>query len=220
MTRAVRILHRLREDSSGLALLEFAFLLPIFLTLSLVGAELTNYVITRMRVSQLALHLADNAARIGSGSMLQAKKISETDINDLLTGAGLQAGELDLYRRGRVVISSLEPMANPNVTGLYKIAWKRCRGTKSYTSTYTNVLTNINGGLGPTGRKVTAPDNGATMFIEVAYDYQPLVKTSYSPSTSMTEIASMMVRDRRDTSVGPGHLEGVYNTESAPVSSC
>ena len=208
--RSVRDLGR---DTSGLALLEFAFVLPIFLTLSLTGAELTNYIIVRMRVSQLALQLADNAARIGNGSQLQAKTISETDINDLLTGAKLQGGELDLYGRGRVMITSLEPMTSPNLLKLYKIGWQRCRGTKVYNSPYDNTLLNISNGIGPAAQKVTAPDYGATMFIEVTYDYQPLVKTSLSPSTSITEFASMMVRDRRDTTQ-------IYNAEKASRSTC
>lgn len=210
MTRSA--LARLRDDRRGLALLEFAFILPIFLVMTLTGAELTNYVITRMRVSQVALQLADNAARIGSGSQLSAKTISETDINDLLTGAGLQAGELELYPRGRVIVSSVEPVASPNTTDRYKIGWKRCRGAKAYTSPYTATTTNLTG-VGPAGRQVTAPDNGATMFVEVSYDYQPLVKTSLSPSATITETASMMVRDRRDTT-------RVYNNENAAVSGC
>lgn len=209
MTAALR---RLRDDRRGLALLEFAFVLPIFLVMTLTGAELTNYIITRMRVSQVALQLADNAARIGSGSQLAAKTISETDINDLLTGAGLQAGELELYPRGRVVVSSVEPVTSPNLLNLYKIGWKRCRGQKAYTSPYTNMLTDLTG-VGPNGRKISAPDNGATMFVEVTYDYKPLFKTSLAPSTTITEIASMMVRDRRDTT-------RVYNSENATVSSC
>lgn len=213
IARTAARLRQLRDDRSGLALIEFAIVLPAFLVLGLSFAELTNYVITRMRVSQMALHLADNAARIGSGSQLQAKKITETDINDLLTGTGLQAGELDLYTRGRVMITSVEPMVSPNVGGLYKVGWQRCRGSRAYNSPYDTALVNISTGYGPAGRKVTALDYGATMFVEVHYEYKPLIKTSLSPSTTMTEIASMTVRDRRDTT-------RVYNTENATVSSC
>ncbi|MES2755479.1 MAG: TadE family protein [Pseudomonadota bacterium] len=208
-----RLLRRLRGDTSGVALIEFAITLPALVVMCLTGAEITNYIITKMRVSQLALHLADNAARIGSGSQLSSKKITETDINDLLTGAGLQAGELDLYTRGRVVISDLEPMANPNVTGKYKIVWQRCRGSKAYTRAYgTAGQTNLNG-MGPAGRQVDVQPNSATIFIEVAYDYKPLVGTTLVPATTFTEIGSMSVRDKRD-------LSQIYNTEGATVSSC
>lgn len=211
--------RRLRADTSGLALLEFAFTLPILLVLSLTGAELTNYITTRMRVAQIALHLADNAARMGSGGQLTAKTITETDINDLLTGAGLQSGEMALYTQGRVILSSLE--IDPNNSGKYKIGWQRCRGAKtSYTSAYgtfgvtsgTKKGVNMTG-MGPAGRQATAPANGATMFVEVYYEYTPLVKSSLAPNTSFTETASMMVRDARD-------LTQIYNTEGATRANC
>lgn len=216
-TRVARATRLLRRSTSGVALLEFAMVLPVFLTLSLTGAELTNYIITRMRISQVALHLADNSARIGSGTMLQAKKITETDINDLLTGAEYQSGELDLFANGRVIVSSLEPVATPNTTNRYKIGWQRCKGVKTtYTPQY-GVFNQTSGlnmvGMGPTLRQVTAPDSGATMFVEVYYDYQPLVKTSLAPSIAIREVASMMVRDRRD-------MTQIYNTESATRATC
>jgi hypothetical protein len=219
---------RLRRDTSGLALLEFAFSLPIFLTMSLTGAELTNYIITRMRVSQIALQVADNAARIGSGSQLEAKKITEADINDLLTGAGLQAGELNLLTQGRVIVSSLEP--DPTNAGKFQIRWQRCGGLSAPVSRYGVAGDKNLTGMGP-APKITAPADGVTMFVEVYYVYQPLIKTSLSPSTTMDEIASMMVRDRRDTSddsklangnpnPSSTHPNGVYKVNGVTASTC
>ena len=215
--RPFRRLRTLGRDTGGAALLEFSLTLPILLAMGLTGAEITNYIITKMRISQIALHLADNAARIGSGSQLQAKTITETDINDLLTGAQLQSGELDLNTNGRIIISSLEPVANPNMTNKFKIGWQRCKGLKTtHASSYGvyNQSTGLNmNGMGPTGRQVVAPEAGSTMFVEVYYQYTPLIKTSLSPDTEMTEIASMMVRDRRD-------LTQIYNVENATRSTC
>lgn len=215
--RFPRMLRRLRDDQRGLALLEFAFFLPIFLTMCLMGTELMNYIITRQRISQIALHLSDNAARMGAGTMLQAKTISESDINDVLTGAGWHSGELDLYKNGRVIISSVEPMARPNTNNRYKIGWQRCRGDKTSHGSSFGVVGQSSGtnltGVGPNGMKVTAPDDGGTMFVEVFYEYQPIIKTSLSPSTTMTEVASMMIRDRRD-------MTEIYNAERAAKSLC
>ncbi|MEI9850039.1 MAG: TadE/TadG family type IV pilus assembly protein [Sphingomonas sp.] len=221
MTRALTLLRatgrRLGRDTSGVALLEFALTAPVLLLMSLAGAELTNYITTRMRVSQIALHLADNAARIGSGSQLQAKTISEADINDLLLGADMQSGELGLLTNGRVIISALEPMANPNPTGKFKITWQRCKGSKtthaSAYGTYNQPTGTAMTGMGPSGRQATAPLGGQTMFVEVYYVYRPLVKTSLSPTTEMTEVASMMVRDRRD-------LSQIYNNPAVTKSLC
>ena len=205
-------MRALRGNTSGVALLEFALTLPILLTMSLTGAELTNYITTRMRISQIALHLADNGARIGTGSQLAAKTISETDINDLFVGANLQSGELGLSARGRMIMSDLE--VDTAHTGKYKIMWQRCSGAKtSHASTY-GVAGNDNlTGMGPTGRQATAPSSGATIFVEVYYEYSPLVKTSLSPSSTMTEYAAMMVRDARD-------LTQIYNTANATISTC
>ncbi|ATY31453.1 TadE/TadG family type IV pilus assembly protein [Sphingomonas psychrotolerans] len=192
--------RRFGRDTSGLALLEFAFSLPIVLTMSLTGAELTNYVITKMRLSQIALQIADNSARMGSGSQLESKKVYESDINDLLTGADFQSGQMGLFTNGRVIISSVEP--HETTANKYRIRWQRCKGSRTaWVSSYGNPTTTTSvDGVGPTGRQVIAPPSGVAMFVEVRYQYQPLIKTSLSPTTEMNEIASMMVRDARDTS--------------------
>jgi Flp pilus assembly protein TadG len=209
--------RRLGSDTSGLALLEFAFGLPVLLTMSLTGAELTNYIITKMRISQIALQLADNSARIGSGSQLESKKIYESDINDLLTGANFQAGELNLFANGRVIISSVEP--HETTANRYRIRWQRCKGSKTaWSSSYGNPTTATSvTGIGPAGRQVIAPPSGVAMFVEVRYTYQPLVKTSLSPTSEINEIASMMVRDARNTT---GGTNGVFQQSGVSASSC
>lgn len=111
----IAILRRLRRDRRGVALIEFGYFLPILLALGVTGVELANYITVRLRVSQLALHIADNASRLGEGSVLVARRLTERDINDLLTGAGMQAGNLNLYGRGRVILSSLEPIDRKSV---------------------------------------------------------------------------------------------------------
>lgn len=230
------VARRFGRDTSGLALLEFAFSLPILLTMSLTGAELTNYIITRMRVSQIALQLADNSARMGSGSQLESKKVYESDINDLLIGANFQAGELNLFANGRVIVSSVEP--HPTTANKYRIRWQRCQGTMtSWVSSYGTPVTatSVDGvGPGPASRQIIAPPDGVTMFVEVRYRYQPLIKTSLSPTSEINEVASMMVRDRRDTSddskitvngveqnnPNPQHPNGVYKASGVTASTC
>lgn len=207
-------LRSLVRSRRAVALIEFALGLPIFLMLTLTGAELTNYIITKMRISQVALQVADNAARMGSGSLLSAKTVSETDINDLLTGADLQAGNLALYTHGRVIVSDLEPVSSPNTDPpKYKIGWQRCRGSATHASSYGEAGDTNLSGMGPAGRQAFAPDNGAAMFVEVYYRYQPLVQASLAPSETIVETASMMVRDRRD-------LSQIYNAEGATRSLC
>ena len=54
-----RFLRRLRLSENGLALTEFAFSLPIFITLLFGGLEIINLVMAHMRVNQIAITVAD-----------------------------------------------------------------------------------------------------------------------------------------------------------------
>jgi Flp pilus assembly protein TadG len=211
--RLARLRSLFAADDSGVAYLEFALSLPLFALMTVGGIEISNYVTTKMRVSQVALMVADHVARIGTGSTLVAKTISEKQINDVLTGAGLQSGRLSLYTQGRVIISSVEEdSAN---AGKYKIAWQRCRGLKNQASSYGNAGANNLTGVGPTGRQVTAPPSGAAIFVQVSYTYQPLInmRKLLTASTEFNEIAAMPVRERRD-------LTQIYNSEGVSQKLC
>ncbi len=209
-----RSARRLARDRGGIAMIEFALVFPLFLLFMLGAVELTNFITVKLRVSQLALQIADNAARIGAGSPLAAKQISEADINDLFTGAQLASTQLDLLKNGRVILSDLEPQANPNTAGRYKIVWQRCFGSRTaYASSYGRQGDQNLTGIGPAGRQATAQDDNATMFVEVRYRYAPIISTSWTPVFDLREIASMAVRDRRD-------LTRVYNNERVAAATC
>lgn len=203
------------RDRRGVSFLEFALALPVFMALFLSGAEVANYVTTKMRMSQLALHVADHTARIGAGSLLAAKTISEKQVNDVLTGAGVQADKLNLYSNGRVIVSSLEP--DPANSGKYKIVWQRCRGIKNVTSSYGVQGASNLSGMGPTNQVVTAPASGQTIYVELYYEYQPIIQSRYAPATSMRETAAMPVRDTRATT---NSVTVLTNTEAAPAHTC
>lgn len=214
MRRAIKALWR---SDKAVAVVEFGLALPLMTAIAFTGAELTSYVTTKMRISQLALHVADNASRIGAGTVLSNKQISEAQINDLLTGAGLQGGRLDIYNHGRIILSSLEPMANPNVTNRFRIRWQRCRGTKVWPSHYGDAGATDLTGITVNGQTATTPDDGAVMFVEIAYDYQPLIARIFIPQGQITATAAMTVRDQRDYS---GGTNGIYNNENVLASSC
>lgn len=224
----VRLMARqlccLRQNTCGMAMVEFAICLPFVITVTMAGAELANYTTTKMRISQLALLVADNASRIGSGSM-NAKTISETQINDLLTGAGLQSGRLNLFQNGRVILASLQPSATENK---FVVKWQRCRGMQQVTSSYYTATNTTNLNLPVTGdidgitvknHLVTPPSKGAVMFVEISYTYQPLVSLQFLPSINQTinDSAALTVRDNRDYT---GGTSGIYNAENATRSLC
>lgn len=208
-------LGRLRHDCSGIAVVEFALSLPFVVIVMMTAAELTNFTTTKMRVSQLALQIADNASRIGTGTVLSNKTISETQINELLTGANLQAGKLGLFVNGRILLSSLQPGASTNT---YVVKWQRCKGLKNFTSsTYFTAGTTERNVATNNPYNVTPPSDGAIIFVEISYNYQPLIGTRFQPWSEIRETAAMTVRDNRDYT---GGTNGIYNTEGATVANC
>jgi hypothetical protein len=229
----------LRQDSSGLALVEFAVSLPFFLGIAISGVEVANYAANTMQVNQIALHVADNAARMGTNNLVGAKRVEEIDINDVFTGArhegrGLlfdgfhpytDPGTNQTIARGnaRIFLSSVEPMANPNPTNKFQIRWQRCSGPGThYRPLYGSKANGQNrDGIGPPGQQVTAPPNGAIMFAEVHYHFTPMLDLGFSNLVEKDIVATsaMIVRDSRDL-VGPVDGEGVYPTAGVTASTC
>ena len=202
MIAALRALRRLRRNRSGVAMTEFALGAPFLLMAGLWGTEMANYALVNMKIGQLAVHIADNASRIGDTSMLQDRKIYEADINDVIYGAHMQGGPgINLYENGRVIISSLQVAPGPSGgTGPQYIHWQRCRGRKPSASTYGNEGDILATGMGPAGQEVLAMDGDAVIFVQIAYTYQPLISAQFMGSLDMHSIAAFNVRDDRDLS--------------------
>lgn len=202
MPNLIRCAKRRRElgrDERGLALIEFAYVAPLLLLLGMGGAELTNYALTQMRVSQLAISLADNASRAKQFVVGAAPRFREHDANEVFQAAQLQSGELDIAANGRIVLSSLER----NADGGQWIHWQRCFGTKTaYGPQFGTQGIGRTGtsfpGMGPTSNRVIAEQNFAVMYVEIAYEYRPLILSSIVPAQTIRKNAAMYVRDDRD----------------------
>ncbi|MEO6716390.1 MAG: hypothetical protein ABIM50_03975, partial [Novosphingobium sp.] len=185
MSRFGIMMAKLAASRSGTAMTEFALSLPLLLTAGLYGAETANLALVHMKVSQLAIHVADNASRIGDTSQIANRQIFESDINDLLLGSNIQGGPtLNFYEHGRTIISSVEAYDSsvscsygcphgPHPSGTIYIHWQRAKGKKIWPSSYGAEDAILPSGIGPAGEQVTPEPGGAVIFVEVAYDYQP-----------------------------------------------
>lgn len=190
----------LARATSGVALIEFAYSLPLLVTLGFGGVEVANYAVTNMRVAQVTATLADNASRFSEEVVGRQSRMREVDVEEAFYGAQSQAGNLDLKGHGRVILSSLELNAQ---NGQY-IHWQRCWGGAPYTSSYGKEGDGEHGqsvqGMGPPDQLFRAAANLPVMFVEVTYDYQPLALGLFIPKLPIHKIAGMYVRDDRDTS--------------------
>jgi hypothetical protein len=190
--RAATLLARLRRDERGIQLVEFAISLPVLLTLGLGGIEVANFAIASIRCSQIAMTVADNAARVRTS-------IDEADINEVMVGAKLIGQGIKFADNGRIILSSLEQ--NEGKTGQW-IRWQRCSGKKAVTSSYgvegAGRLDASLPGMGPAGNKIQALPGTAVMFVEVVYDYQPIVANRILGARTMQYTSAFNVRQRTD----------------------
>ena len=213
MVKAISIsLTALRRDRRGLAMLELGFTMPMLLVMSLAGLELSAAILVRKRVHEIGRLVADNASRVSENATLQASSVRESDINDLFLGAKLEAGDMDLQTNGRIIVSSLET----NATGGQWIHWQRCYGALPFAPTY-RAGQGIRGrgfpGIRLGNQSITATPGDAVMFVEIAYDYTPMISAEWAGYSTQRIVAhfAMNVRDKRD-------LSGI--SPNAPAATC
>lgn len=200
-----RFTRRLARDRSGVAMVEFAFTAPLLLGMGLLGTETAYLVITHMKVSQVAMQVADNTSRVGEQDVLTSRKVFERDVNEALIGAEKLGETIDIFEQGRVIISSLQR----NADGGQWIAWQRCRGAKVHDSSFGDEGDGLTGtgfaGMGVSGREITAAQGTAVMFVEVSYDYESLTPFDVFEGQTISYTAAFNIRDSRDlTQLYPG----------------
>lgn len=213
--RRARIgMRRIRRDNRAIAMVEFALLMPFLVSAGMGGIEIGNMALVHTRMSQIALSSADNVSRIATGSALGLPQVRETDINDAFAGAELSSGSMRLGRYGRIIVSSLQR----NADGGQTIAWQRCYGDRDAYSNYGVEGTGATGtafpGMGPEDQEVTAPVGSAVIYVELEYEYQPLVFSRIPWNRVVRTEAAYNIREARD-------LSQVYNpSPAATVNRC
>lgn len=209
-----RFAHRLVRSTAAVSAVELGLAMPFLMALTLSGVEVVNLALIHVRLNQLAITVADNASRAKQTQVNGAPLFREFDMNQVFRGAALQAEDLQIPQRGRVIVSSLQV----NGSGGQWIAWQRCWGNTAYVSRYGVENTGLTGtsfaGMGYTTTKMTADPSTAIMFVEVAYNYKPFFLGSLIPSKVIRKEAALYVRDDRD-------LTGIKNpSPTQPQAKC
>ncbi|MEM8694529.1 MAG: TadE/TadG family type IV pilus assembly protein [Pseudomonadota bacterium] len=206
------MIKRLKKDDEGIALVEFAFSLPILLALIFGALETANYALAHLRVSQIAMTVADNAGRVDTA-------IDEANIYEVFAGAALVGESLDFNANGRIVLSSLQPNNLSGSDEGQMINWQRCMGQlTSVTPAYGveddgRTDDSLENGMGPAGNRITATTGTAVMFVEVTYNYRPLIPNLGMLGTRQIRYESAFnVRDRTN--------QDISNTQGLTVNGC
>jgi Flp pilus assembly protein TadG len=203
--RARTTARKFASDRSGLALIEFAYALPLLMTVGLAGTEAANLALVTLRINQMAMLAADNAARVRIS-------IDETDVNEVMVGMRFSGTSIKFGERGRVIISTIESNGQTAGNAGYKITWQRCFGSKNVASVYgaegagaTNGT--MKNGITTTGVAATTAaaantgtipptTNGALIVAEVRYTYVPLVASMFMGNRELRAVQTFPVRDR------------------------
>lgn len=197
------LLGRLRRDTAGNSLIEFAVALPLLITLGMYGIELAYMATISMQVSQIAMATADNASRLGqTDNSAVSPTITNKDIDSVMSGAIQQGAAISLQANGRIILSSLE---YKSATRQY-IHWQKCRGSLAQTSAYGVADPTATGtvitGMGQTGHAIKAQSGSAVMFVEAYYSYKPLFGTMFVNNVKFRQEAAYIIRDDRNLTSG------------------
>lgn len=195
-------LRGIGRDDRGMAFAEFAYSLPLLMLLGFTGVELANFAIANMRVSQIAMTVADNLSRAKQTVPLGLPQLREVDVNDALIGSRIQGGDsLDILNHGRIILSSLQR----DDAGKQTIKWQRCKGMLQVHSRYglegatqPNNSTDGFQGMGEGSGRVQAEPNSAIIFAEVVYNYEPVFGDWALGDLQIRREAAFYVRDDRD----------------------
>lgn len=207
---AIARLRHLRRANQGVALIEFAFSLPILLTLLLGGLEISNYALAHMRVNQIAMTVADNAGRVRTG-------VDESNIYEVFAGAELTGRSIGFTQRGRIVLSSLQVNGRTGNRAGQMINWQRCYGDLPIVSAYGEEgdgrnNSDLANGMGRLGNRIVSAPDTAVMFVEVTYDYRPLISGDLLGSSRIRYESAFNVRERTN--------QDITNTQGLALNGC
>ena len=206
------LFRRLRRDDSAVSTVEFALILPLFITMGMTGVEMAYMATVNMQVSQTAISLADNASRLGqTDNAAVTPTVTEADIDSIMAGALRQGESFDLEENGRIVLSSLE---YDETTGKQYIHWQRCRGDLDRDSSYGDDGQN-NGlgtrriyGVGTADDQITAPEGSAVMVAEIYYQYDGIITGVLGETAEFRQEAIFTIRDDRNLTPGVTGSDG------------
>lgn len=173
--RTGALLRRWKADASGMAALEFAFIVPIMGVMFIGAVELSQAIIVDRRVTQIASSTADLVARA-------EQNIPQADISDIM-----KAGSFIMspYALNPLKIVLREYQSSPTSATNVKMSWQcTYNGTGgTLTCACTNSTITVPANLMGT--------NDAVVVAIVTYDYKPLVfdyfmKRNWGGSTAGT----------------------------------
>lgn len=206
LSALLRHLRALARDTGGMALVEFAYTLPLFIGFGLVGLEFTNVVLAHQKTERIAATLAD---------LVAANQVApnERQIGDMFEAVPEIARPFGFGAEGNVMITAvigLEDQAVGEVRN--KVAWQRCLRSGSHQSRIGRQWSGSNDIIdGPSVNLPGALELGQNQMVivaEVFFPYRPvmgaaLVEGILPENNTFTETATFRTRGPAIMNVTP-----------------
>lgn len=170
---------RLRRDSRGVAMVEFALATPLLILVCFGSLEYTNYILAQQKVERIASLTADAIAR-------NTLPPSERSFVDTLRAVDKVGAPFRVEAQGRTIITGVIGVTQ-GAQIVNKVVWQRCGGRLAGVSSTigsewqatANYADGPNVNL-PNG--ITLLQNQMVVIAEVAYRYQPMISLELLPT--------------------------------------
>lgn len=200
-------LRPLARDVRGLALIEFAYSLPLFLGFGLVGLEFTNVVLAHQKTERISATLADLVAS-------NQVPPNERQIGDMFASVPRIAHPFPFGEDGNIVITAVIGIYDASAdTVRNKIAWQRCMRSASHESRIGSQWSGTNDiADGPTVSLPNSLQLGQNQMVIVAEAFMP-----YRSMISQSLVSAVLPDDKVFTETSVFRTRGQAIMNVTPV---
>lgn len=158
----LRSLRQFWRDDRGLAVMEFAFALPVLVLILLGCFDAARFVLINQKMARVASQSADLVA--------QLDVVTEAEVDDLFVAAEATAEPFLIDTQGKVIISSVFRPYSPS-TAVPTVVWQRESDGTLLATSHLGPEDQSDPEL-PTGFSLRSGEN--VIIAEVFYDYEPV----------------------------------------------
>ena len=156
-----------KANQKGVALIEFALVLPVVTLLLLGCMDLTIYLVAHQRVSRAAYTMSNLLTQMDQG-------LQEAQVSDMILALNQVSKPYNIETDGKAVITAIigngvDGAAPDNFT----VAWKRCYGAMAGTGTFGAQGSLVTQATFPASTIVTSKQ--ILIITELTYQYTPII---------------------------------------------
>ncbi len=177
---SLRLLKRLIANRQGVAMIEFAFALPVMLILIIGVVEMGRLLLLEQKLAHVARTMADLVSQEGT--------LAASDFNNLFSAVRFVAEPFDMSEKGTVIVSSVSVV---NSSSPPVMNWQRA-GAGSLSASSSIGQPGVDTPNLPAN--FTVREGYTVIVAEAVFDFSPLFSSSIFPPHRINRIAWFRAR--------------------------